>query len=301
MSASYTTASRSNSFTNGEQLTVAAGSPTSAHYDPPRRGRRPGDQQLESTAPLELVVATARLWRSLGHHDAESRFRIDRVTGHDEYMALTVGVERLRADGPVPRTFLPADGARRKRHTREPGLARAGLRQVDRRVVPGKCGARGRQRDVFQHGQSESLHVPERVPVVPTAGQPVGGNRPAAPPAPLPARRETRRSAPPAAARDRPRAGCPCAPTNRRGTHAAPGATQPNPAASPRRATSRPARAGRSPSGPRAETARRSGRAVPGPGTKSRSVWQLQAVGLPRDRMPPRDVAGWSRSPARTC
>jgi hypothetical protein len=99
MSASYTTASRSNSVTNGEQLTVAAGSPRSAHYHPPRRGRRPGDQQLESTSPLELVVATARLWRSPGHRDAESRFRIDRVTGPDEYTALTVDVERLRASG----------------------------------------------------------------------------------------------------------------------------------------------------------------------------------------------------------
>ena len=29
-----------------------------------------------------------RLWRSLGHHDAEGRFRIDGVTGPDEYSAL---------------------------------------------------------------------------------------------------------------------------------------------------------------------------------------------------------------------
>jgi alpha,alpha-trehalose phosphorylase len=38
---------------------------------------------------LELLVATARLWRSLGHHDPEGHFRIDGVTGPDEYSALT--------------------------------------------------------------------------------------------------------------------------------------------------------------------------------------------------------------------
>jgi alpha,alpha-trehalose phosphorylase len=35
-----------------------------------------------------LLVETARLWLSLGHHDAEGRFRIDGVTGPDEYSAL---------------------------------------------------------------------------------------------------------------------------------------------------------------------------------------------------------------------
>ena len=33
-------------------------------------------------------METARLWRSLGHHDAEGRFRIDGVTGPDEYSAV---------------------------------------------------------------------------------------------------------------------------------------------------------------------------------------------------------------------
>jgi alpha,alpha-trehalose phosphorylase len=37
---------------------------------------------------LELLVETARLWRSLGHHDAAGRFRIDGVTGPDEYSAI---------------------------------------------------------------------------------------------------------------------------------------------------------------------------------------------------------------------
>jgi alpha,alpha-trehalose phosphorylase len=46
------------------------------------------DEDFEGGAGLELLVETARLWRSLGHHDAEGGFRIDRVTGPDEYTAL---------------------------------------------------------------------------------------------------------------------------------------------------------------------------------------------------------------------
>jgi alpha,alpha-trehalose phosphorylase len=46
------------------------------------------DEAFEREVGLELLVETARLWRSLGHHDAEGRFRIDGVTGPDEYSAL---------------------------------------------------------------------------------------------------------------------------------------------------------------------------------------------------------------------
>lgn len=47
-----------------------------------------GDDAFEKGPGLELLVETARLWQSLGHHDAEGRFRIDGVTGPDEYTAL---------------------------------------------------------------------------------------------------------------------------------------------------------------------------------------------------------------------
>jgi alpha,alpha-trehalose phosphorylase len=48
-----------------------------------------GDQAFEREAGLELLVETARLWRSLGHHDAaHGRFYIDGVTGPDEYSAV---------------------------------------------------------------------------------------------------------------------------------------------------------------------------------------------------------------------
>ena len=47
-----------------------------------------GDDAFEREVGLELLVETARLWRSLGHHDSHGRFRIDGVTGPDEYSAI---------------------------------------------------------------------------------------------------------------------------------------------------------------------------------------------------------------------
>jgi alpha,alpha-trehalose phosphorylase len=47
-----------------------------------------GDEEFAREAGLELLVATARLWRSLGHHDARGAFHLDGVTGPDEYTAV---------------------------------------------------------------------------------------------------------------------------------------------------------------------------------------------------------------------
>ena len=49
---------------------------------------RPTTRSSSATSALELLVETARLWRSLGHHDPAGRFRIDGVTGPDEYSAI---------------------------------------------------------------------------------------------------------------------------------------------------------------------------------------------------------------------
>src|SRR5208337_2018243 len=46
------------------------------------------DAKFEQEVGLELLVETARLWRALGQHDAMGRFRIDGVTGPDEYSAI---------------------------------------------------------------------------------------------------------------------------------------------------------------------------------------------------------------------
>jgi alpha,alpha-trehalose phosphorylase len=47
-----------------------------------------GDAEFEAAEAIELLVETARLWRSLGHHDVAGNFRIDGVTGPDEYSAI---------------------------------------------------------------------------------------------------------------------------------------------------------------------------------------------------------------------
>ncbi|MGC8492937.1 MAG: glycoside hydrolase family 65 protein, partial [Syntrophobacteraceae bacterium] len=47
-----------------------------------------GEEAFERDVGLDILVQTARLWRSLGHHDFHGRFRIDGVTGPDEYSAI---------------------------------------------------------------------------------------------------------------------------------------------------------------------------------------------------------------------
>jgi alpha,alpha-trehalose phosphorylase len=47
-----------------------------------------GDQDFERGQGLDLLIETARLWRSLGHHDSQGNFHIDGVTGPDEYSAI---------------------------------------------------------------------------------------------------------------------------------------------------------------------------------------------------------------------
>ncbi len=47
-----------------------------------------GDTDFERGPGMDILVQTARLWRSLGHHDGDGRFHIDGVTGPDEYSAI---------------------------------------------------------------------------------------------------------------------------------------------------------------------------------------------------------------------
>ena len=54
----------------------------------PRYPGRHEDASSSRKLGLELLVETARLWRSLGQHDAMGRFRIEGVTGPDEYSAI---------------------------------------------------------------------------------------------------------------------------------------------------------------------------------------------------------------------
>ncbi|MEU8233407.1 glycosyl hydrolase family 65 protein [Actinoplanes sp. NPDC048967] len=47
-----------------------------------------GDDSLEAECGLEILVETARLWVSHGHHDAAGHWHVDGVTGPDEYSAV---------------------------------------------------------------------------------------------------------------------------------------------------------------------------------------------------------------------
>ncbi len=47
-----------------------------------------GDTVFDANEGFDLLVETARLWSRLGHFDHEGRFRIDGVTGPDEYSAI---------------------------------------------------------------------------------------------------------------------------------------------------------------------------------------------------------------------
>jgi alpha,alpha-trehalose phosphorylase len=77
------------------------------------------DEQFERSCGLELLVGTARLWRSLGHHDRDGRFRIDGVTGPDEYSA--IADNNVFTNLMAQQNLLAAAAAA----TRHPDLARA--------------------------------------------------------------------------------------------------------------------------------------------------------------------------------
>jgi alpha,alpha-trehalose phosphorylase len=72
-----------------------------------------GDQEFARGPGMDLLVHTARLWRSLGHYDGQGRFHIDGVTGPDEYSAVAddnvytnlMAAENLRAAADVAKQY----------------------------------------------------------------------------------------------------------------------------------------------------------------------------------------------------
>jgi len=74
------------------------------------------DEAFDREVGVELLVETARLWRSLGAHDRDGWFRIDGVTGPDEYSAVQdnnvytnlMAERNLRAAAAVARRY-PAE------------------------------------------------------------------------------------------------------------------------------------------------------------------------------------------------
>ena len=81
------------------------------------------DERFEREIAVELLVETARLWRSVGHHDASGGFRIDGVTGPDEYSAL--------ADNNVYTNVMAARNLRAAAAVCERHPERAALLRVD--------------------------------------------------------------------------------------------------------------------------------------------------------------------------
>jgi trehalose/maltose hydrolase-like predicted phosphorylase len=47
-----------------------------------------GDDSVDKAVGVELLVETARMWMSLGHHDPDGAWHVDGVTGPDEYSAI---------------------------------------------------------------------------------------------------------------------------------------------------------------------------------------------------------------------
>jgi alpha,alpha-trehalose phosphorylase len=86
------------------------------------------DTEFGEKTGLELLVVTARFWRSLGHHVPGHGFRIDGVTGPDEYSALAdnnlytnlmaqqnlIGAAEAAARYPERATALGVDAAERE-------------------------------------------------------------------------------------------------------------------------------------------------------------------------------------------
>jgi alpha,alpha-trehalose phosphorylase len=82
-----------------------------------------GDQDFNGDIGLELLVETARMWRSLGHHDATGGFRIDGVTGPDEYSAI--------ADNNVYTNLMAQQNLRAAADASEAHPGHAGRLEVD--------------------------------------------------------------------------------------------------------------------------------------------------------------------------
>jgi alpha,alpha-trehalose phosphorylase len=85
------------------------------------------DTRFEREIGLELLVETARLWGSLGHRDTDGRFRIDGVTGPDEYSAIA---DNNLYTNLIARRNLRAAAAAVERHPRLAATFQADLAEA---------------------------------------------------------------------------------------------------------------------------------------------------------------------------
>ena len=121
---------------------------------PPQPGRL--HQQLDSDLALELLVPGG----------------VDVVD--DRVRDVRVDVKRSGAGWPVPGALLAVDGPPWERRAPQSQVAGAFAGHGQYRMAPAQDVRGGRRLRVGQHRQDVRLGVPERVPVVAGAGQPLG-------------------------------------------------------------------------------------------------------------------------------
>ena len=98
------------------------------------------DDEFDAEVGLEILVETARLWVSLGHHDREGGWHISGVTGPDEYSA--IADDNVYTNLMAERNLRAAAAAVRHRPERAADLGvreeevEAWLRAADAVVVP---------------------------------------------------------------------------------------------------------------------------------------------------------------------
>ncbi|MFC8920966.1 glycoside hydrolase family 65 protein [Cellulosimicrobium sp. NPDC057127] len=117
-----------------------------------------GDEVLERESAVDLVVETARLWAGRGHHTAAG-FRIDGVTGPDEYTAV---VDNNTYTNLMAAANLRHADALCERHPQEAGRLgvttaerEAWLRAASRMIVPYNAELR-----VTEQSQDFTRHAP---------------------------------------------------------------------------------------------------------------------------------------------
>ena len=131
-----------------------------------------GDERFEHEEGLELLVETARLYESLGHHGQDGRFHIDGVTGPDEYSALAddnvytnlMAQQNLRA---ATAAVERATGKARRLGVTEAEVARWRL-AADGMAVPydERLGVHPQAADFTRHAVWDFEHTGDRYPLL---------------------------------------------------------------------------------------------------------------------------------------
>ena len=132
-----------------------------------------GDDEFARTIGVELLVETARLWASLGHFATPTSFRIDGVTGPDEYTAVVddnvytnlMAQRNLRAAADACDRW-PKEAAR---HAVSPDEVSTWRAAADAVRVPydDDLGVHAQSEDFTQHGEWDFANTPpERYPLL---------------------------------------------------------------------------------------------------------------------------------------